>query len=145
LYLSESAVKDLEDRDSATNLLRLRGAIEGALTRWVSGGRVYADIDGKPRFLKRLDSPPPEIWDVRVTEPRVQVRLFSRFAEPDTLVMTRFHTRGFLGRRRSRSGEWPNAMRACEKCWNDLFPGMAPFTGRTIHDYVTENCDDFPI
>ena len=22
---------------------------------------------------------------------------------------------------------------------------VAPFTGVTIHDYVTENCDDFPI
>src|SRR5438445_9877249 len=71
LYLTETAVKDLESPQSATNILDVRGFIEGAMARWVLGQRVYADERGRPCFLKRLDLPPPEIWEIRVTEPRV--------------------------------------------------------------------------
>ena len=148
LFLTESAVKDLEDRNSATNILDVRGFIEGAMARWVQGQRVFADDKGKARFLKRLDPPPPEIWEIRVTEPRVQARLFGRFAEPDTLILSKFHSRQVLRDKKKSSAqdsEWQTAMAQCESTWNGLFPGIAPFSGTTIHEYVTENCDDFPI
>lgn len=139
LYLSESAVKDLEDANSASNLLGIRGYIEGALTRWTTGGLVFADDRGKPRFLKRLKPPPPEIWEIMVTEPVIHARLFCRFAEPDTLIIvTKFHTRKLLGNKGSEA--WKLAMMECEKAWNSLF-SAPPFVGKTIHDYVTENCD----
>jgi hypothetical protein len=123
--------------------MALRGLVEAELKRWVHNGRVWADLDGKPRFLKRLGSPPAEIWEIMFTEPRVQLRLFCRFAEPDTLIGNKFHTRRMLGRKGSTA--WRDAMRACEKHWNELFPGMVPFSGKTIHDYVTDNCDDFTL
>jgi hypothetical protein len=148
LFLTETALKDLEDPNSATNILGVRGFIESAMTRWVLGQRVFADDKGKPRFLKRLDPPPPEIWEIRVIEPRVQARLFGRFAEPDTLVLSRFHSRGVLRDKKKSAkhdSEWQTAMNECESTWNKLFPGMAPFNGPDIHAYVTENCDDFPI
>jgi hypothetical protein len=140
-YLTTVASADLTDPNSAINLLGCRGYVEASLTRWVSGGLVYGDTRG--RFLYRLSGPPPEIWEVRVTEPVVQARLFSRFAEPDTLVFTKFHTRRFLGRK--GSAEWKAAMAECETAWGNLFPHTPPFCAPTIRDYVTENCDDYPI
>src|SRR5262249_23009601 len=141
LYLAAKAMKDLDNPSSAVNLLVGKGFIEAALTRWVSGGLVYGDIKG--RFLDRLGPPPPEIWEVRVTDPTVQARLFGRFAEPDTLILTSFHTRSFLGRKGSAG--WLAAMSDCANVWDELFPENPPFTGPNINAYVTENCDAFPI
>lgn len=141
-FLAAEALKDFDDPHSAVNMLTGRGYIEAALTRWVSGGLVYGD-QRRGRFLVRLDAPPPEIWEVRVTEPVAQARLFCRFPEPDTLVFTKFHTRRHLGPKGSQA--WLDAMEACARRWRDLFPGVPPFVGSTIHDYITENCDDFPL
>jgi hypothetical protein len=141
LYLALPALNDLTNDNSATNILSGRGYIEAALTRWTSGGRVFGDRRG--RFLFRLDPPPPEIWEIRVTEPVVQSRLLGRFAEPDTLILTKFYTRPLLGDK--GSAEWTTGMAACEAIWNELFVGVAPFSSDNIHAYVTENCDDFPI
>jgi hypothetical protein len=143
LYLSEAALKDLNNPGSAVNTLVGAGFIEAALARWTLGGLVYADEKKKGRFLCRLDAPPPEIWDIRVTEPVVHARLFGRFAEPDTLILTKFHTRGMLGNKGSPG--WKGAMAACEATWVGLFGGLLPFVGSSIHDYVTENCDDYSI
>jgi hypothetical protein len=142
LYLTESAVKDLGPT-SAVTLLSLRGFVESAFTRWTSGGLVYADSRSRPRFLKRLDPPPQEIWEIRITDPDIQVRALCRFPEPDTLITTRIATRDLFGRRDSRTREWQQAMNDCETVWSDL--GLPIHTGVVIKDYVTRNCDDFPI
>jgi hypothetical protein len=142
LYLTDAALKDLNDPSSAVNALVGRGHIEAALTRWTLGDRVYGDAK-KCRFLCRLKPPPPEVWDIRVTEPIVQGRLFGRFAEPDTLILTKFHTRSMLGK--MGSPNWISAMNSCQATWAGLFGNLPPYSGTTIHDYVTENCDDFPI
>jgi hypothetical protein len=143
LYLTNEALKDFNDRSSAVNVLVGRGYVTAALTRWTLGDRVYADDRrNKYRFLCRLEPPPPEIWDIRVTEPLVQARLFGRFAEPDTLILTKFHTRQMLGDK--DSPVWMAAMKACEATWYSLAP-LPLFSANTIHQYVTENCDDFPI
>lgn len=142
LYLAPPAMNDLTNPDSATNILSGRGFIEAALTRWTAGGRIYGD-EKRGRFLYRLDPPPPEIWEIRVTEPVVQCRLLGRFAAPDTLVLIKFYTRRLLGNIGSR--EWADGMANCEAVWNDLFGDCEPFASGSIHDYVTENCDDFPI
>lgn len=141
LFLTEAAVKDLESPDSVTNLLGSRGAVEAALIRWTLGEPIYARSNGKCGFLCRLDPPPPEIWDIRVTQPVNQIRLFGRFALPDTLILTKFHTRKLLGDKPN----WKTAMDACEHAWNALFPSIPPFSGPAISHYVTEKCDAFPI
>jgi hypothetical protein len=142
LYLTEIAMKDLDNSSSAVNMLVGKGFVEASLTRWVSGGRIWGDKK-RGRFLDRLRPPPPEIWEIRVTEPVTQARLFGRFAEPDTLILTKFHTRSLLGNKGSQA--WTTAMAECAKTWSDLFPNHTPFIGSDIHAYVTENCDDFPI
>lgn len=116
LYLAAPAQRDLTDPHSAVNALTGRGFIHAALTRWTSGGLVYGDTKG--RFLCRLSPPPQEIWEIRVSAVD-QARLFGRFAEPDTLILTKFHTRRKLGSRGSSA--WVAAMRECEQTWQDLF------------------------
>jgi hypothetical protein len=140
-YLTSEAAKDFNDPQSAVNLLCGRSYIASALSRWVLGDLVYGDKT-RGRFLVMLHPPPPDIWEVRVTEPNVQARILGAFAAPDTLVLMRFHTRGLLGDK--GSPEWNSAMSDCERQWNALFPGFAPFSATSIHEYVTENCDDFP-
>jgi len=141
LFLAPDAQKDLTDPSSATNSLVGKAFIVAALERWVLGERVYGTRRGE--FLDRIDPPPPEIWEIRVTPPSVQARLFGRFAEPDTLIVTKFHTRSMLGNKGSQG--WTHAMSACDKCWAGLFPATPCFSAGTIHAYVTENCDDYPI
>ncbi len=142
LFLGSAALKDFNDPASAVNMLCGKGFIEASLTRWVTGGLVYGDAK-KGRFLCRLAPPPPEIWEIRVTEPSVQGRLLGRFAEPDTLILLSFHTRKYLGSKGSTA--WASAMGSCVNAWNSLFPGLSPFSGSTVHAYVTENCNVFPI
>lgn len=134
MFLTHQAVTDLSDQSSAINVFGLRGYIEAAMARWVLGDRIYAG------FMKRLCPPPPEIWEIRVTVPSIQARVFCRFAEPDTLIITGMHTRQMLGKKGSTA--WQNAMFICEACWDSLFPNMPPFGGNGIRDYVTENCDE---
>jgi hypothetical protein len=142
LYLAEQAIRDFNDRCTAVNILVGAGAIEAAMVRWVLGGLIYGN-GRRGLFLDRLEPPPPEVWEIRVIEHNPQARLIGRFAQPDTLVLTALHTRGHLGKRTSRA--WTDAMTSCVASWERLFPGMPPFNGPTIHDYVSENCHDFPI
>lgn len=135
-------MKDFDDPASAVNLLVGKGYIAAAMTRWVSGGLVYGD-QRRGRYLDRLSAPPPEVWEIRVTEPAVQAQLFGRFAEPDTLILTKFHTRSYLGKKSSAA--WNGAMVTCVQTWEATLPGLPPHTAASIHDYVTENCDAFPL
>ena len=142
LYMTRKAGDDLLNPRSASNLLSGRAPIQAALEHWTRGDRVFGSKRGGG-FLKRLEPPPDEIWEIRVTNPVVQSRLFGRFAEPDTLILCSFYTRNFLGKRNSKN--WQIAMKECERLWDDLFGKTRPFCGFYISDYVTENCDDFPI
>jgi hypothetical protein len=142
LFLTKTAMRDFDNPNSATNLLCGRGNIQAAFTLWTRGDLIWA-MNGKGMFLKRLDPPPPEIWEIRVMEPTTQVRIFCRFAEPDTLVVTNIHTRGHLGKK--GSANWKDAMAQCEKQWNSLFEDLRPFAAASVGNYVTENCHDFKI
>jgi len=119
--------------------------MEAQMTLWTAGERVYDNGKAKPGpgFLKRLKAPPPEIWEIRVTAPVSQARIFGRFAEPDTFIATDMWTRQALGK--AKSSTWSKAMKQCETDWNKLFPGSLPFSGAKMSDYVTENCDDFTL
>lgn len=142
LYLSKAAMTDFTDPKSATNILTGRGYIEASLSRWTLGSRVYGSRR-RHGFLVRLEPPPPETWEVRVTEPSVQARLLGRFAEPDTLVLFKFYTRQLLGSKGSES--WRQAMVECEAQWRALFQQETPHSKKFMRDYVTENCDDYEL
>lgn len=140
LYLAGTAIGDFNNHQSATNLLGLKGYISASMTRWVTGGRVHGDKT-RGRFLDRLDPPPHEVWEIRVTEPTINARLFGRMCERDTLVITNFRTRQLLGKR--GSADWAAAMESCVSQWGQL--GLPLLVGSKIGDYVSENYDEFPI
>ena len=140
LYLTAHAVGQYNDPESSVNILVGRGYIRAAFERWTTGGYVHGDR-GVGVFLKPLHPPPPDIWEVRVTDPVPQARIFGRFLESDTLVVTHLHTRRHL----DEDNGWMTAMNACNTAWEALFPFRRPFTGEHIHEYVTRNCDDFSV
>lgn len=140
LYLSKRAVSDYNDNGSAANILVGRGYFRNAFDRWtlgnlIPGGRL------RGRFIVPLHPPPPHIWEIKITEPVAQGRAFGRFIEPDTFIVTHLHTRRFL----DENDAWLTSMQDCSDIWNALFPTTLPFVGASIHDYIKENCDDFPI
>lgn len=146
LFLTAETWKDINNPNSAMALLGGRGPVEAAMTKWVNGEYIYGRRIGgvlKCGFLCRLDPPPPEIWEIRVTEPLVRWRIFARFASPDTLVATSVRTRTLLGKK--GSSNWVAAMNDSVAAWNALFPNHAPFTANQVRDYVTENCDEFEL
>lgn len=132
-----------DDPSSAVNLLVGRGYIEAALTAWTVGDYLYDNGRGGAGFIKRLEPPPPEIWEIRITYPSPFVRIFGRFAEPDTFIATDMHTREFLGPKGSVA--WNQACQACDAEWHRLFPSDPPLQGSIVADYITENCDEFPL
>ena len=78
-----------------------------------------------------------------MTEALVQARLFGRFAEQDTLVLTAFHTRAlFKGK---GTAQWREAMHQCRQTWDDLFVSIQPMSADFVGAYVSENYDDFPL
>lgn len=141
-YLTETARKDLNDPNSATVMLTGRPALQAVLENWVTGGHIVA-IRKRPQTLKRLDPPPPEIWELRVTQPVHQARIFFRFAGPDCIVVTNANTRHLLGS--LGSPEWAAAMSKSETEWQTLFGTEPPFSAPVISQYVSANCDDFSL
>jgi len=141
-YLLGQAKSEFQSAESAVNLLVGKGQIYNSLVRWTSGGLVHGN-KRRGLFLDSLDPPPSDLWEVRVTEPIVQARFIGCFADRDTLVLMRLHTRGFLGDKGSQA--WSSAMAACVADWSLHFPQHSIHSAPSIHDYVSENCDDFPI
>jgi hypothetical protein len=145
LYLADQALKEYQTDGSAVNLLVGRGFVASSMSRWVLGEHVHGSKK-RGLFVDRLEPPPPEVWEMRVTEPIVQGRLLGFFAEPDALVMLRMHTRGYMGDRHpTKRDQWDETMDECRAVWDALFRGEPPLGGATIHEFVTENVDDFPL
>lgn len=145
LYLTKYASEQIDSPYSNIGLFGVTGEVEAAMAHWTLGEHIYSDDEGNASFLKRLKLPPPEVWNIRVTQPDPQVRIFSRFVLPDALIATHTVLRGDLSEKGRRSTKkWNAVMEACVSSWNSLELG-APFSGLTVHDYVTENCDDFSI
>lgn len=95
-------------------------------------------------FLKPLEPPPRDIWEIKITEPDPQLRLFCRFAEPDTLIVTHAINRNELGDDKG-GRRWRGAMSDCENTWKQLFPNTPPWSGSKSGDFITENYDDFDV
>lgn len=95
-------------------------------------------------FFARLDKPEDEVWDIRSRTPAPAMRVFGRFAAPNTFIA--FH---WLPRSKPWNGreplsdrddpKWEAAKTECVRQWNKLFPRHAPIHGDGVHDYITEN------
>lgn len=112
--------------------------------RWVTGELMTISMNGggTGAFIAQLDPPPPDIWELRVTEPRPQFRVFCRFIAKDLIVATCVRTRDELGprsvRSKKRSKAWTDAMYDCKTQWDKILPGTTPIAGHLSTDFVTE-------
>jgi hypothetical protein len=139
LLLAPEAQKAMSDANSAIKMLGSLSATQAALERWVTGGRMTIRFSGKKPdgFLAKLDPPPDEVWEFRVTQPTVQVRALGRFSHKDMVVLTHMYTRGVLGK--AGSSTWTQALNDCVSEWDKLFPGLQPHSGTMVSDYISKN------
>lgn len=139
ILLAPEAQKAIYDANSAIRILGCAPATIAALERWVTGALMLVRFGGRKSdgFLAKLDPPPDEVWEFRVTQPRPQVRALGRFAMRDTIVVTHIHTRNSLGSARSPAFE--KALSDCVEEWKRLFPVAPPHSGETVSDYISNN------
>ena len=139
VLLTAQAQRDFDDPHSVVNILGSKASVQVMLERWISNGVMPVRMNGtKPgAYLARLDAPPPDVWEFRITEPVNQIRVFLRFARPDLIVVTNMSTRRLLGKK--GSVEWQRAMAKSVSEWDSLFPGVSPHQGVNIYDFVTKN------
>lgn len=146
LYISLDLVRQLRDPRSSVRFFGQAIPMQAMFEHWAGGGEIMVRLGGRSgdAELARLEPPPEEIWELRVTRCAPQVRIFCRFAARDTLVALTAWNRDQLGgvnRSRNRPGKsWPEAMYGCLSEWNRLFRGADAFRGRAIGDYVSTNC-----
>lgn len=142
MFLTPRAAGEYADRHSAVNMLVGKGFVRNALERWVSGGLIIGSVASSTSktFLSRLDPPPDDVWEIRLTEPTVQARIFCRFVSRDALIVTNMHTRDMLGGKGSHG--WAAAMAACTHEWGQLLPGEPCLKGTTLAHFISENYDD---
>jgi hypothetical protein len=93
--------------------------LEAALSFFVEGGRVDEN------FLKHLDPPKYEHWEIRSRRPRPSLRVFGRFVDHDVFVATPAVARSELGGKWSPRFEHEKLV--CEQYWSEA--GLSrPFT-----------------
>jgi hypothetical protein len=95
-------------------------------------------------YFARLHEPEDEVWDIRSRTPAPAMRIFGRFAAPNTFIV--FH---WLPRSKPWNGRepladrndprWEDAKTECQRQWKELFPKHVPIHGDKVHDYITEN------
>lgn len=101
------------------------------------GGHVVVGR-GKEKncFLKLLEPPAGEVWELRSRNPLPSIRVFGRFAMKDYFIATNMEYRTKLGPQGSR--EWRDEIVGCAAQWRSLFPTYDAHTGADIHDYISE-------
>lgn len=145
LFLTAAAAKEYNDDQSPVILLAKRGPVKNAFDHWTLGRRIWGresrGVFTEGRFLKPLHPPPPNIWEIKVTEPVVQIRIFGLFIEQDSFLVTSLHTRRFL----DEDQNWLRVMNESAAAWKLLFPTVNPLVKNRIGDYISENYDDFSV
>ncbi|RWC61515.1 hypothetical protein [Mesorhizobium sp.] len=146
LYFTPAVFKELNDPASTVNYHGVRADCLRVMERWVSGGSIAMSMSGsgKGAVLARLDPPPPDAWELRITEPNVQFRLFCQFVEKDVLVATHMRPRGTLLGKKMRSGKtrssaWTGAMWDCKKACQSLITPHVAIGGDDPASFISES------
>lgn len=144
LYLTATLAEELKNPTSNVNYHKAASDCERMMERWVAGEPMKVKLGGAGRgaMLARLDPPPSDVWELRITDPSPQFRIFCQFVAPDILLATYVENRAVLGERnrgRKRSQAWSNAMYSCANEVAELIAPHGSFTAGTIEEYVTEN------
>lgn len=146
LYFTPAVFKELDDPGSTVNYHGVRADCLRVMERWVSGGMIAMSMSGSGRgaVLARLDPPPPDAWELRITEPNVQFRLFCQFVERDVLVATHIRPRGTLLSKKMRSGKtrssaWTGAMWDCKTTCQKLITPQVALNGDDPALFISES------
>lgn len=143
LYVTASFFRELSHPGSAIDFFGQKFSVSALFTRWLNGSPLSIRLHDRAfqAELARLEPPPEEIWEMRITVPRPQLRVFGRFAERDVFVAMFAINRDRLGRAFSANGRknqsWQGAMYECEAIWNGILGGAEPFRGQSASDYVS--------
>lgn len=148
LYLSAAFARELFEGQSAIGFFEQQTSVLNMFERWIRGKRITVRISGRVpgALLARLEPPPEDIWEFRVTDPRPQLRVFVMFAAPDVLVVLLARNRDTLGSAGNAHGKkskaWLEAMYGCQTEWRRIFGGASPFRGGKLADYITGNAEE---
>lgn len=121
------------------------GQLRGDLDRFTEGALIsVADHPyrkDKKAYIARLDPPRDEAWDIRSVDPKPAIRVFGHFAMVDTFIALTWAWRRDLGGPGSK--EWRDEIERCKAAWRQLFHPYPPYSGGSLHDYVSSNA--FPV
>lgn len=143
LFISKSVMNEILKANSNVGFHNCRPHIEAVFDNWVKGVEVAVSLggSGKGALLARLDPPPPNIWELRVTDPSPQFRVFCMFAAKDILVATQIENRNVLGSKQTKTGKksaaWTKIMQDCNNEWVRLFPNNIPFDSANLDEMMT--------
>lgn len=132
LYISTPVLREITGPNTNVAFHKCKMDIERVFDSWVKGDefRVSATGAGKGATLAKLDPPPEGVWELRITEPKTQFRVFCQFAKKDVLVATGIENRGILGNKYTANGkfavQWQRVMHGSNNAWNGLFSSCAP-------------------
>ena len=129
--------KDILDGPWATDSLKKRLFVQlhGDLLRFVVGDELRVSLDGREyrdEDMRRLEDA-YEIWEIK-SKDKPQVRVFGRFAQPDTFIGTHWQWRDNIN--------WAKEKRKCRKIWDLIFPLTTPWTGDEVNDYISSDAYD---
>ena len=126
-----NAVKDPFGEDADERLAEFRQTLDAFL----EGNEISVAEDPyiKPSdaMLARVDPIAYEIWDIRSIAPHPGIRGLGGFWAKDTFVTLTWDYRENL------EGEWKSEIERCRAEWQSLFGTKAPFSGASLHDYLT--------
>lgn len=114
--------------------LRVSGRARAKLDNITAGRMFVFGIDPHNKSVTctvaRNDPTAAGVLDVRVTDPKPQLRLFGCVAKKDVLVLLSWAPRDGLN--------FPVEVRNCSSQWNILFPNHHPVLGHDPNDYFSD-------
>ena len=137
LFVSEEVYRAVqppwEPAELGARLARMRAYLDA----WTEG-RLISITDHpyrkpKPTFMARIDPAPDEVFDIRCLDPNPGMRVMGCFGDKDLFVALTYAWREDLATVR----DWRNEREACKAAWRRLFPAYQPYSGATLHDYIS--------
>ncbi|MBB6489185.1 hypothetical protein GGD46_006512 [Rhizobium lusitanum] len=114
---------------------RVAGEARAQIDAFTTGRAIRFAMDPMrkdPATLVARNAPTSKgIVDMRIRQPRPQIRIFGAFAQVDSLILLTWEARDNL-----RFGA---AVKRCRAQWDLLFPQNSPLIGATHAEYISRN------
>ena len=128
-------------RADSTETAKRMGRLRADFDHFSTGGLIVVSSGREgTAYMKQLDPPENEIWEIRSRDPKPSLRVFGRFADTDVFVATNMLDRRSLGEQGSRA--WRDECIRCGATWRRLFPTYGAHTGANINEYISSDVVD---